>query len=205
MKPSTFARADVQAIQEFAKCVQAKKPFGPIPCSFTVGGTAIPTCAVNPPSLPITGVLGAEELRAHYSPTRNTIEFKCASVTLDQGKVSYEHIVRVTGHEALHALQYSHFTDSQIDDAVRLNKAACASDHDYAAYVACDVELPAHSMMIALALRACRPDDFDAAARITSIYRYIERKLGISEQKASVLCQLVKEARLMHSQFWLES
>lgn len=201
MRPPTFARADVQAIEEFAKGVQAKKPFGPIPCSFTVGGTAIPTRAVEPPSPPLTGVLGPEELRAHYSLTTKTIEFKCHGVTLDQGKESYEHIVRVTGHEALHILQYSHFTQLQIDRAGCLNKAACASDNDYAAYVACDVELPAHSMMIALALRACKPDDFDVAAPITYIYHYIERKLGISQQKASVLCQLVKEARLMHSQF----
>lgn len=201
MKPPTFVRADVQAIEEFARGVQAKKPFGPIPCSFTLGNTAILTRAVAPQPLPLTGVLGPEELRAHYSLTMKAIEFKCANVKFDQGKVSYEHIVRLTGHEALHVLQYNLFTPSQIAEAVRLHEAACASDDDYAAYVACDVELPAHSMMIALALRSCKPDDFDAAARSTSIYLYIERKLGISPQKASVLCQLVKGARLMHSQF----
>jgi len=158
----------------------------------------VPIRAVTADSAAPGTMLSPDAMRALYSPIQKDIQVGCGGVRIPPGPAAFEHVVCVVGHEALHAVQHSYFPQEKIDEASALSKRADRSADDYEAYITCDVELPAHAVMIALALRASQPDDFDVAAQGTSIYRYFERRLADAQRKDETLHRLVDTARMMH-------
>jgi len=192
--PPIFNHADRLAIETFAAAVQGKGAYAPIPSNLAVGGMNIPTRAVTAVGAAPGSTLGSHDLRACYSDTNRDILVGCGGIELPRSApAALDHTVCVVGHEALHAIQRPHFSQVQIDQGSALGKTAAAGGTavDYAAYIACDVELPAHAVMIALELRAATPTNFDASARGTAIYTYFDGKLTSAPQKAQVLQDLI--------------
>jgi hypothetical protein len=189
--------ADVQSIERLAASVQKKTAFGPIPNVLAVGGIDIPIRAVAPTNFQ-TGSLGDHDLRALYSPTQKDIQLYCSGCELPKGCKAFNHIVCVIGHEALHAIQYSHFSELQAKNASMLGKKACESPEFYCAYISCEVELPAHAVMIALELRHSDPPSFEEAASKTSVYSYFVSRLHGASMMDDTLKRLVAAAREMH-------
>ena len=194
--PPIFTYADVEALEDAAGRLITKTAWGSIPSTLCVGGRAVTLRAVSPQT-PAIRCLADDDLRALYSPTTGHIELFCAGVTLSGTTEAREHAVRVLGHEALHALQYPAFTTDQIDEASRLNRKRDGPE-DYAAYISCDVELPAHAVMIALELRDRQPDDFHVAAEETTVWSYFAGRLEGAAASADILSRLVAEAEVMH-------
>ena len=188
---------DVTSIEAFAKAVQQKTAYGAIPEKLVVGGQRISMRSVAP-RRPTCNPLGENDLRALYSNTGKEIQLECAGTTLTQTPRTLKHIVCVVGHEALHAIQYLHFSKEQIEEAVALNKKSNESPLAYGEYVSCDVELAAHAIMIALELYQTDPPDFDKAARETTIYSYIASRLAAAQTADEVLWRLVETAKEMH-------
>lgn len=162
---------------------------------------------VNVQSIPVSIVLPDQDagdenddcyLRANYFDIEKNIQLKCAGKKLSKTTVALEHIIAVIGHEALHAIQYSHFKTEQIKTAESLGKAAKNSPNDYAEYLGCSVELPAHAIMIALALRDEDPTNFFTSAKSTAKYGYIKERLCGASKKDSILTTLVEKAKEMH-------
>jgi hypothetical protein len=200
MPRPTFDRADVVEIERFAERLQAKTAYGVVPSSLRLRSCAVPirTTAPKPQK---TGCLGERELRARYSRELGEIQLPCAGVTFPSSSAAKEHIVAVVGHEALHALQRSSFSEDEILRASRLADAASQSPGAYEDYMSCVVELPAHAVMVALALRNETPTDFVAAAQSTDIYAYFAKKLNGAPNATTTLATLVKAASEMHASF----
>jgi hypothetical protein len=137
-------------------------------------------------------------LRALYLPTGNDILVYCLGVEIARNERALDHIVCVVGHEALNAIQQPYFLAGQIEEASRLGKEASKSPEAYRAYISCEVELPAHGVMIALELRQTDPPDFYKAACDTCIYRYFAKKLNGALMRDDVLQRLVATAHEMH-------
>lgn len=193
----TLTHVDLNSIETFAAAVQKKTAYGRIPQKLAVGEIEVPVRAVAPKTTTLTP-LGDEDLRALYSPTNKDIQVYCSGVEIARGARACDHIVCVVGHEALHAIQHSHFSKDQIEEASALSKKADESPDAYGAYITCAVELPAHSVMIALELRQTDPSDFEEAALNTSIYRYFAAKLNGASVMDEALKQLVATALKMH-------
>ena len=195
----TLTHDDVVNIEEFAAIVCKKKRYGKIPPTLVVGGTIVPIRAVKPRNgAPTT--LGAQELRALYSPRNKDIQICCGGVEIAENTEAFDHIVCVVGHEALHVIQYPHFSEDQIEKAIALNGKAKESPDAYASYITCDVELPAHAVMIALELRQTDLTYFEEAARETSKYRYFAERLDGSSMTDEALRQLIATAQGMHAE-----
>lgn len=191
-----FNHDDVIAIELFADILQRKSAYGSIPTTLHVGGCDVPIRPTTPDG--ISGHLGETDLRALYSTTLKDIQLQCSGVTLPRSVAAKHHIVGVIGHEALHAIQRKHFSDDEIELASELSKKAEETPDAYEAYISCDVELPAHAMMIALALRDQSPLDFAAAAQNTAIYGYFAERLSEASNGPSTLVKLIAAAAAMH-------
>ena len=193
----TLTYADVNCIKVFAAIVQRKTAYGSIPEHLTIGGIEAPTRSVTPRNA-LGATLGDTELRALYSPTLKDIQVCCAGVEIAKSTRALDHIICVMRHEALHATQYPHFLREQIEEASGLNKKAKESPDAYQAYITCDVELPAHPVMIALELRQEDPPDFDKAARRTASYGYFSERLKGAVKSDAALQRLVASTQEMH-------
>jgi hypothetical protein len=193
----SLTNADVKNLEMFAAAIQKKTAYGKIPPKLVVDGIDVPTRAVVPKEA-AGETFGDEYLRALYSPIREEIQVYCAGVEIAKNGIALDRIVCVLGHEALHAIHRPYFSDGQIEEASRLGDEACKSPEAYGAYISCEVELPAHSVMIALELRQTDPPDFDKAARNTCIYRYFATKLNGALVMDEVLQRLVATAHEMH-------
>jgi hypothetical protein len=196
----TFTHVDVRSIETFADAIQNKAAYSAVSATLRIRGIDVPIRAVTAHGANPGAMLRPDEMRALYSPIQRDIQVGCGGVRIPRQPTAFEHVVCVVGHEALHAVQHPHFPQEKIDEAATLGKMADHSADEYEAYITCDVELPAHAVMIALALRASRPDDFDVAARNTPIYRYFERRLADAQRKDEALRRLIDAARVMHPQ-----
>lgn len=196
----SFSRADVAEIGKFANALQRKTAYGPVPSHLQIGGHAVPIRATRSDGQ-TTGCLEERALRALYSPTEKDIQLYCAGVTLSASDAAREHIVAVVGHEALHAIQDAHFSKGEIASASELAGKADASPDAYEAYVSCAVELPAHAVMIALALRNDAPTNFETAAQSTHMYAYFAERLDGAANGATALAALTEAAAEMHQRF----
>lgn len=198
MSRPLFDKGDVLALEAYARALRAKTAFAPPASNLIVGGVNIPIQTTNNPP---PRALKDDELRANYRPRSGKIELECGGVTFPNTLAALDHIVGVLGHEALHGLQASSFSPALIAQAEELAKAARRSADDYAAYLGCEVELPAHAVMIALELRRLDPADFNAHAKTTAIYAYFVGKLTGASAANRLLADLIAEARAMHARF----
>jgi hypothetical protein len=113
-------------------------------------------------------------------------------------------LVRSLAHEATHAIQHDQFSAEQIKNASNLSNQAeyTRAPGDYETYLTCEVELPAHAVMIAVDLRnqeELSAQEFDHAARETWTYRYIAERLNGATNAASALARVLEEASKVRS------
>jgi hypothetical protein len=197
-----LTHTDVAAIEEFARAVQNGSTHANPPRQLSVGGIVVNvrgvTCGRQEDEC------ADDKLHAKYSLVCKEIQIQCMGYERSKTSAELDRIVCVVGHEALHAIQHQHryLSNEQIADAIAANKRANtegAKAEDYAAYITCDMELPAHAVMIALELRKRNPSDFEKAARGTAIFGYFSKQLTGAREAEQVLQRLVAAAHELHT------
>ena len=115
-------------------------------------------------------------------------------------------LVRLLAHEVIHAMQDGQLPDICLEEAEKLAQTAekSGASSDYACYVSCLAELPAHATMIAADVLSApiETPDFDVAARETWSFKYISKRMAGAERAETILQRLVDEARGRHA--WMQ-
>lgn len=193
----TLNAVDLAAIECLAEEINKRRAYTELSTPLLVGGLHVPICATKYKGPNQTA--GNDEIRAEYSLASRKIAIYCAGVAMPGTPESLNHLVRTLAHEATHAIQYDCFSKEQIEEASSLSKQSCESGTpaDYQAYVACDVELPAHAEMITVDLRdqTLSAEQFEDAARKTWSYDYITEKFKEAENAEATLNKLLAVAR----------